>query len=123
MNAASPGPLEQPPTPLGSRRPSAGGGAAPGDCPGRLYGNRCVRQSDHPGMCYAPGGGLSARLRQKADEAHGEGLRRAGYNAALDDLSILLAAEAESLEAELSRSVGYCAHLRWALRAIEGMRP
>ena len=58
------------------------------------------------------------------DSAHGTGLRLAGYHAALDDLSILLATEVERLEDEgdgdfMDSTLG---GLRWALRSIKGMR-
>ena len=64
-------------------------------------------------------------LRRAMDEAHGTGLRQAGYDAALDDLSILLATEVERLVwqgAKLHR-LGRIAGIRWALRAIQEMRP
>jgi len=69
---------------------------------------------------------VTARLRQKADDAHGTGLHLAGYNAALDDLSILLATEVERLERvdPLTEFYGGAAYgLHGALSAIQGMRP
>ena len=64
-------------------------------------------------------------LRQSMEDAHGTGLRLAGYHAALDDLSILLATEVERRESwgDYGDYGGTQDGLRWALKAIEGMRP
>jgi len=67
-------------------------------------------------------------LRRAMDEAHGTGLRQAGYDAALDDLSIMLAAEVERLELQrpedddIDYVHGTGGGLRWALNAIKRRR-
>jgi len=63
-------------------------------------------------------------MEHRPDDAHGTGLRLAGYNAALDDLSILLATEVERRESwgDYGDYGGTQDGLRWALKAIQGMR-
>ncbi len=67
---------------------------------------------------------LSARLRQRTDEAHGEGLRRVGFNEALDTLSLRTLAELERLEDVEPSAVigGAIIGLRWTQGEIQRMR-
>ncbi len=106
-------------------------------CSGRIFDTPCSKAAGHEGYCYCPRGdgaepdaaaGLSDRLRKGTDEAHGVGLRTAGYHAALDDGSILLAEKVQRLEDSPDSAWGsdtgngFIAGLRWALCSIEARR-
>ncbi len=104
-------------------------------CSGRIFDIPCSKAAGHEGYYYCPRGdgaepaaGLSDRLRKTTDEAHAVGLRTAGYHAALDDVSILLAEKVQRLEDRPDSAWGsdaghgFIAGLRWALCAIEARR-